>query len=118
MISNGAATNIDPTKKVALTTTMEDLGIAVQTIKIKAINKDGGFDKEPYTLDIKGTDTLESVISKINADSGVNVFFDEEKQKFSIQAKNTGVPKDDPATIEDESTQAAIQLEGTFLHRA
>ena len=30
------------------------------------------------------------MINKINASSGVNVFFDEGKQKFSIAAKNTG----------------------------
>ena len=39
---------------------------------------------------ISKTDTLESVINKINADSEVTVFFDEKSQKFSITAKNTG----------------------------
>ena len=35
-------------------------------------------------------DTLDSVISKINADSGVTVFFDKDTKQFSITAKNTG----------------------------
>ena len=71
MISKEAAKHIDPEKNVTSTTTMADLGIAAQTIKIKAIDADGAFDKEPFSLEIKATDTLESVISKINADSKV-----------------------------------------------
>ena len=51
---------------------------------------DGSKIDKVYTLAIKKTDTLESVINKINADSGVTVFFDEATQKFSITAKNTG----------------------------
>ena len=43
-----------------------------------------------YKLEITADDTLDSVISKINADSGVTVFFDENSQRFSITAKNTG----------------------------
>lgn len=71
-----------------------------QTITIKAINKDGGFDQvkksdgtlidKVYTLELKATDTLQSVIDKINAESGVTVFFDETQKQFSIIAKNTG----------------------------
>ena len=48
------------------------------------------------------------LLSKINADSGVNVFFDEKSQKFSITAKNTGV-------VGDTADKAAIQLEGTLF---
>src|SRR3954452_15255353 len=76
-------TNIDDS-----TDTMADLGIPAQPITIEAIDKDGKLAS--YSLDIASTDTLESVISKINADSGVTVFFDKDSQKFSIAAKNTG----------------------------
>lgn len=110
IISENEVTNKkDSTKEVTLATTMAELmdwGDSVtEEIKIKAINKDGGFDTDPYKLTINSDDTLESVISKINADSGVTVFFDEDSQKFSITAKNTGVP----------DAEAAITLEGTFF---
>ena len=64
-------------------------GFTEETIAIKAINKDGGFDKiknadgtdstvdKVFSYKITKDDTLESVINKINADSGVTVFFDE-----------------------------------------
>ena len=77
-----------------------------KNIAIKAINKDGDFDKQKdangavlpdkdkvFSYTIKDGDTLESIINKINADSGVTVFFDEKSQKFSITAKNTGDAK-------------------------
>lgn len=92
---------------------LEELGLTADTtIAIKSINKDGSFDqvtkKNPdgtpdldvdgnevkidkvYTLAIKKTDTLQSVIDKINAESGVSIFFDEGTKQFSITAKNTG----------------------------
>ncbi|MBA9026747.1 flagellar hook-associated protein 2 [Peribacillus huizhouensis] len=111
-------TSVDDQKK-----TLKDLGLMLdgesQTITILAINKDGGFDTEvqkdengkdvmvnkPYTLTINSTDTLESVINKINADSGVTVFFDQQTQKFSMTAKNTG----------DVKTLAEIQLKGDLF---
>jgi flagellar hook-associated protein 2 len=115
MISKEVATKKDGSAiTITSTTTMENLGISAQPITIEAIDKDG--ELVSYSLDIASTDTLESVINKINADSGVNVFFDEEKQKFSIQAKNTGVPKDDKTTTDiDESLVAAIQLTGDLF---
>lgn len=97
-------TNITDSKKK-----LSELGIAPQTITILAINKDGSYDTEeikiddtitkqekPYTLEINSDDTLESVIGKINANSGVTVFFDPTEKKFSITAKNTGDIKDSP----------------------
>jgi flagellar hook-associated protein 2 len=114
MVSEKSATKIDGSAiTITSTTTMENLGILAQPIKIEAIDKDGKLVS--YSLDIASTDTLESVINKINADSGVNVFFDEKEQRFSIQAKNTGVPKDDKTTAIDESLAAAIQLTGDLF---
>lgn len=115
MVSEKPATKKDGSAiTITSTTTMENLGILAQPIKIEAIDKDGKLVS--YSLDIASTDTLESVINKINADSGVNVFFEEKEQKFSIQAKNTGVPKDDKTTTTiDESLVAAIQLTGDLF---
>ncbi|MGE7660313.1 flagellar hook-associated protein 2 [Peribacillus sp. NPDC097197] len=86
-------------------------GLVEQKISIFAINKDGGFDmddskvKKPYNLTIKPTDTLDSVIKEINANSGVTIFFDQTSQQFSITAKNTGDAKD----------SAEIELNGEFF---
>ncbi|MFJ7639473.1 flagellar hook-associated protein 2 [Peribacillus sp. NPDC097225] len=86
-------------------------GLVKHEISILAINKDGVFDldeskvKKPYTLTIEPTDTLDSVINKINANSGVTVFFDQNSQQFSITAKNTG----------DVEGAAEIELGGEFF---
>lgn len=75
----------DSSKKLA------DFGIVEdQTIKISAITKDGVMQEKPFELTITKEDTIDSVISKINKDSGVTAFFDPVSKKFSITAKNTG----------------------------
>src|SRR3954452_8151332 len=74
MISTTPTTIDDSTKK------MSELGIAAQKITIKAIDKDGKLSSKE--IDISLEDTLDSVISKINADSGVTVFFDKDKKQF------------------------------------
>ena len=106
MISKEASTISNPTEKFG-----EDHVLKGQTIKIRAINKDGGFDKNTDGTDkwfeytIKADDTLQSVINEINAKSGVTAFFDEKTQQFSITAKNTG----------DVEGAAEIQLSGAFF---
>jgi len=67
-----------------------------QTIKISAITKDGVMQDDPYELTITKDDTLDSVIAKINKDSGVTAFFDSKTQRISITAKNTGAIADGP----------------------
>ena len=49
-------------------------------------------EDDVFSYTIKEDDTLQDVINKINADSGVTVFFDETSKQFSITANNTGVP--------------------------
>lgn len=70
-----------------------------QTIKISAITKDGVMQEKPYELTITKDDTLDSVIAKINKDSGVTAFFDSKTQRISITAKNTGAIADGPEII-------------------
>ncbi|AZV45256.1 hypothetical protein BAOM_4678 [Peribacillus asahii] len=102
MVSTGSSSITDATAKL-------DASLVGQTIKIRAINKDGGFDKNTDGTDkwfeytIKADDTLQSVINEINAKSGVTAFFDEKEGKFSITAKNTGNAGDTDVT-------AAVQL--------
>ncbi|USK84857.1 flagellar hook-associated protein 2 [Peribacillus asahii] len=92
-----AATMVSTEKVMDVTNATKFAG---QTITIKAINKDGTFDKvkdkdgnivdKVFTYEVKSDDTLDSIISKINAESGVTAFFDEKSGRFSITAKNTG----------------------------
>ncbi|NRG27629.1 flagellar hook-associated protein 2 [Bacillus circulans] len=70
-----------------------------QTITISAITKDGVMQDKPYELLITPDDTLDSVIAKINKDSGVTAFFDSKTQRISISAKNTGSIADGPEII-------------------
>lgn len=104
MISIGSSTITNSTEKFGEGHVLEG-----QIIKIRAINKDGSFDKNTDGTDkwfeytIKADDTLQSVINEINAKSGVTAFFDEKEGKFSITAKNTGNAGDTDIT-------AAVQL--------
>ncbi|MDF2065808.1 flagellar filament capping protein FliD [Bacillus sp. Cr_A10] len=59
------------------------------TISLKAIQSNGTLAKEATNIEIKATDTIDQVISKINNSSaGVSALF--ENGKLSITAKNTG----------------------------
>ena len=92
--------------------TQIDPSLEGKTITIKSINKNGEFDKKKdengnltnedkvFSYTIKDGDTLQDVINKINADSDVSVFFDENSKQFSITANNTGVPKNGEAAIQ------------------
>lgn len=76
---------IDPTK---LLSEASFFGSS-QTLVIQAVNKDGSLGAEK-TIDIEATDTLNSLIAKINEKSDVRAFYDQASGKFSMTAKNTG----------------------------
>lgn len=88
--------------------------VTAQTITIKAIKKDGTMQSNDeafsYTID-PATDTLDSIIAKINKESGVTAFYDATSQKISITAKNTG-DYNDSSTTDNESE---IVLSGDFF---
>ncbi|WP_419882279.1 flagellar hook-associated protein 2 [Peribacillus sp. B-H-3] len=86
--------------------TLSDLNIPGGDITIQAITKDGVMETDPYKLTIDPKlDTLDSVIAKINANSGVTAFYDSSSQKISITAKNSGNVKSGPE----------ISLSGAFF---
>lgn len=65
------------------------------TISLKAIQADGTIAAEATNIDIKATDTIDEVVSKINgSNAGVTALF--ENGQLSITAKNTGDIKDGP----------------------
>lgn len=62
-----------------------------QEVKIQAIRADGTMDSIGKTLSFDPmVDTLSTVISKINSETGVSAFFDSQTGKLAITAKNTG----------------------------
>ncbi|MFD0050249.1 flagellar hook-associated protein 2 [Actinomycetes bacterium NPDC127524] len=61
-----------------------------KTFTIQAITKDGKLEDKPFSYTIKADDTLDSVISQINSNSGITAFFDQTTKKISFTAKNTG----------------------------
>ncbi|MCQ6277157.1 flagellar hook-associated protein 2 [Bacillus sp. V3B] len=124
MVSTAENTDIESAKQKLSELTPNTVG---QTITIKAINKDGGYDKEKnadgtdstedkvFSYTITEDDTLESVINKINADSGVTVFFDENSKQFSITAKNTGDAKTSAGDDVPEIVLGAVAEDGTVI---
>lgn len=81
-------------KGSTVTTKMSELGINDdKKLIINAINKEGVL--EPKEITVKSSDTIESVIRKINNETGVNAFFDEHTGKIAMTAKNSGSVKND-----------------------
>ncbi|WP_342538858.1 flagellar hook-associated protein 2 [Sporosarcina sp. FSL K6-1540] len=80
------------TKEADMSKKLSELGIETpQSITIKAINEKGELDEKGYTLDFNPADeTLQSVLEKINKNSGVNAFYDSFSGKISIVAKHSG----------------------------
>lgn len=73
--------------------TMSELGYAgAGSITINAIDKDGNLKAEnAKTISFDPTtDTLESVLQKINSESGVSAFYDSFSGKIAMTAKNSG----------------------------
>jgi flagellar hook-associated protein 2 len=116
-----AETVIDPTKKLSEYVT------GTQTIKIKAIKEDGTLqaddtvtdetlqpsDKETVITFNPAEETIESLISKINEQSNVNMFFDSVTGKVSVTAKNTGNVPADPTNGETAQTAEIIFEDST-----
>lgn len=73
-------------------------------IKVRAINEKGELS-EVKELKFSETDTIESVLKKINSETGVNAFFDEFTGKIAMTAKNSGEIKGNPGA-------ASIVIEG------
>lgn len=62
-----------------------------QEIKIQAIKKDGTFDEKGVTINFDPSqESLDSLITKINEQTGVTMFFDTKTGGLSVTAKNTG----------------------------
>lgn len=71
------------------------------SITISAIDKNGNFT--PQTLEFNiNKDSVESVLKKINSESGVSAFYDTKSGQFAISAKNTGTQSTKDISITGE----------------
>jgi flagellar capping protein FliD len=88
-ITNSAGGTLDPKKKLSESGSFGLTG--EQTIKVKAVNPDGTMADEFTEINFNPEDeTLDSLISKMNAQTGVTMFYDSHMNKMSVTAKNTG----------------------------
>ncbi|CAM3274677.1 flagellar filament capping protein FliD [Filibacter tadaridae] len=72
-------------------TKLKNLGITGTVLKINAPDKDGNMPDKPVEITFDpATDTINSVLSKINELTGVSAFFDSHTGKFAMTAKNSG----------------------------
>ena len=108
------AVSIDPNEPLSNYVT------GTQKIRIQAIDKNGQLQdtaEEWYELEFDPADyTLNSLLKKINDESGVNAFYDPVTQRVSITAKNTGnIEKANPADPAEPSEIVLTDLTGSFL---
>jgi flagellar hook-associated protein 2 len=107
-LATAATLNSGTTNITSSSSTLSTFGITgEQTINIKAINKEGKMEETGYSLTFDPTvETMDSLISKINSYSGVSAFFDNNTQKISFIAKNTG--SIDDVTIAGEEPEIVL----------
>lgn len=82
------SSEITGAKDKLATATLSELGINGTTITINAVNKDGGMDEK--TITVSSSDTLKSVLDKINNGTGATAFFDSKTGQIAMSAKNGG----------------------------
>ena len=70
------------------TSTLRSFGIDDTKLTISAIDANGAMASKD--IEITETDTMDSLIAKINQQSGVTAFYDSVSKQISFTAKNTG----------------------------
>lgn len=87
----GVGTIADASKR-SKTTTMADLGVADQTVKLNVLQADGTMKETSFNF--KATDKISDVVTKINgSNAGVSAFYDEKTGQMSLSAKASGENK-------------------------
>ncbi|MBU0906068.1 MAG: flagellar hook-associated protein 2 [Firmicutes bacterium] len=81
--------------------TMNELGFTgTGSITINSIGADGNMPAEAKTITFDpAVDSLETVLKKINSESGVSAFYDSFTGKIAVTAKNSGDAKDSSEII-------------------
>lgn len=100
--SYGVGTIADTADR-AKSTTLADLGVGNQSVKLNVLQSDGTMKET--TFDFKSTDKISDVVSKINgANAGVSAFYDEGTGQLSLSAKASGKSEAGAEIIETSGT--------------
>ena len=77
--------------------TLAELGVvtegASKNVSLKVLQTDGTM--KDVNLTFEATDSIDSVISKLKKDTGLNAFYDKQSGQISISAKATGVSNEE-----------------------
>lgn len=85
-----------------------------QEVTVKAIKKDGTMDTTGVKISYNpAEETIDSLIKKINEQTGITMFFDSQTNQFSVIAKNTGDMKDE--SIVPPTDLPEMELTGEFF---
>jgi flagellar capping protein FliD len=77
-----------------------------QTIKVRAIQKDGNMAADFTEIKFDpAAESLDSLVSKINNQTGVTMFYDSQTKQMSVMSKNTG----------SNAAGAEIELQGSLF---
>ncbi len=111
--SKGAIQNTSG-EKVDTKATLESLGMTSDiSITINTIDKDGKFTVDnAKTLTFSGSDTIESVLKKINSETGVTAFYDSFTGKIAMTAKNSGKVDGGSEIVVSGNLAEALKIDG------
>ncbi|MBO0603321.1 flagellar filament capping protein FliD [Sporosarcina sp. E16_3] len=73
--------------------TLKELGINGTELLINSVDANGKMTTEKKPLVLNETDTLKTVLDRINKETGVNAFYDSHTGKIAMTAKNSGAGK-------------------------
>lgn len=86
------------------TKTLAELNVlssgSTQEVSMKVLQKDGTM--KDVKVEFSSDDTLDSVISKLKKDTGLNAFYDKQSGQISISTQATGVADSYPITLNGE----------------
>lgn len=96
--------------------TLESLGLAGDTpieINIKALDENGVLKELKEPLVFNKTDTLQTVLNRINKETGVNAFFDPKTRQIAVTSKHGGaLPAGEKEIQMTGNLAATLKLEG------
>ncbi|PID21872.1 flagellar cap protein FliD [Sporosarcina sp. P3] len=78
------------TSEQAAKSTLADIGIIKENDSQNQILTITAPGKEAVDIEVKATDTLDSVLKNINSKTGVSAFYDDRSGKIAMSAKNSG----------------------------
>ena len=112
-LQSSSAITVDG-KNIDTKATLKSLGLTgSNSITINAIDKDGKFSADKSkTLTFGEDDTLDTVLKKINSETGVTAFYDSFTGKIAVTAKNSGNVADGPEIVISGNLAETLKING------